>query len=643
MSILPSIRRGFAAQLLFVFGVAALAGCGDDTGTGGAGGEGAGGNTPIGGGNQGGGPVGGEGGVGGDGGSGGETPIAPPLRNPVDMPDETLAVQSLLLMGYTPLGAPEKNCTACHAMSRGQLNHWKDLSNTAVADCFADTSVPTQAAAEAVLACLRQKPTLPVSPYMTEKLGIYATAAHLDWFGFVFDQAFAGAGDTQHAEFVDKVGMPKNHVPFTQGQFDIVAEWFARGLPLMEQFIPDDPKPGDCTQNITPDVLTHVNAMQTAGWRAENAENNILMFGCAGAATAKDCLSTYPTADEMPFSNTWDVIPDSTFRILRLNNYSSSYWTRSSADGRFVAHGGGSGFGSTIVDLQTGTEISANASYDPGFFPDNSGFVFQGAPGGAAFCHQSILNSTPSNVTFNEPECNSTFSVGLYQHVGAALGGGDYWAVDSLFVSDDGGHGFTGDNPAAWFDGGAQISLTPMIYDGSGYTPKPSIAQSTPYEGDTVISPSSGLLLGRVAGNDSNQNGFRLRKLVATPSGGSYTVSTPEIGRYCINGGKPAFSYDERWVILHRYVTAADAVDLGFSGPNDPAFIPYLNQGAANIYLLDVTTGQVRRVTNMKPGQYALFPHFRSDGWIYFMLRTGNQDYEYIVASDAALTIEEGL
>jgi hypothetical protein len=34
--------------------------------------------------------------------------------------------------------------------------------------------------------------------------------------------------------------------------------------------------------------------------------------------------------------------------------------------------------------------------------------------------------------------------------------------------------------------------------------------------------------------------------------------------------------------------------------------------------LVDLRTGAVQRLTTMHPGQYALFPHFRSDGWIYF-------------------------
>jgi hypothetical protein len=117
-------------------------------------------------------------------------------------------------------------------------------------------------------------------------------------------------------------------------------------------------------------------------------------------------------------------------------------------------------------------------------------------------------------------------------------------------------------------------------------------------------------------------------------------VAAPEIARYCVSGGKPGFSYDERWIVYHHYVTAADAVELGFTGPNDPNFTPYLSKGAANVYLMDLQTGVPTRITNMAPGQYALFPHFRSDGWIYATIRDRNTDHEYMVASDAALQAE---
>ena len=156
-----------------------------------------------------------------------------------------------------------------------------------------------------------------------------------------------------------------------------------------------------------------------------------------------------------------------------------------------------------------------------------------------------------------------------------------------------------------------------------------------------MLSPSARLLISRIGDPQSAlQSGFSLRAVEATPDGqGSYDVEVPTIGRYCLRGGKPAFSYDERWVVLHHYVedTNEDAIALGFAGQNDPGFEEYAQKGAANVHLVELATGAVIRATNMGPGEYALFPYFRNDGWLYFTVRRPHTGSEVIVASDAAL------
>jgi hypothetical protein len=155
-----------------------------------------------------------------------------------------------------------------------------------------------------------------------------------------------------------------------------------------------------------------------------------------------------------------------------------------------------------------------------------------------------------------------------------------------------------------------------------------------------VISPSSRLLVSRLAGPDTTQRGYVLRKVKTTTNpDGSLNVTAPEVGRYCMHGAKPNFSFDERWMVIHHYVEDADATELGFTGPNDPAFQAYRDKGSSNLYLVDLLTGARTRVTKLKPGQYALYPHFRSDGWIYFIVRTLGEQGEHIVASDAALVL----
>jgi len=558
----------------------------------------------------------------------------PLFRNPVDMPDEALGTAVLQQFG-APVDGAQTNCNTCHGMTQENLRFWSVLSERALSQCLTDLAPTDAETARTMIDCLRADPTDAGSVFRPEKLGIYATGAHLPWFRYLFDLAYGGDGAAMHQEFVDQIDMPRNDLgSIDQREFDIIAEYYARHLPQLAQLLPNPPDPEGCVLDVSEGVADHVLEMETSGWRAVNADNGLLMFGCGGAETARDCLTAEPRVEE------WEALPGIVVRSLSTVDYQSSYWTRSSADGRFVAHGVQAGLGASaaFVDLQSDKIITADALYDPGFFPDNSGFAFQPP---AHFCPQAVLTAGPDTVDFTEPGCTTVGQVGLYQHVGAALGGGDYWTVDSQFVSDNGGHSATLGDPSAGFDSGERSSLTPMIFNGRTYDPGPSISVDTPNEGDTVISPSARLLITRVRGASSQQSGFNLRRVDATPTPGGYEIEVPRIARYCVNGGKPGFSYDERWISYHHYVDESDAVDLGFDGPDDPGFAAYLSQGASNIYVMDLLTGQTTRVTSMAPGEYALYPHFRSDGWIYFLVRqTPSGSGETIAATDAALVLE---
>ncbi len=127
-----------------------------------------------------------------------------------------------------------------------------------------------------------------------------------------------------------------------------------------------------------------------------------------------------------------------------------------------------------------------------------------------------------------------------------------------------------------------------------------------------------------------------------TTGPGTGALGLREIGRYCLPGAKIEISFDERYGLYHHYIGDEDAEELGFTGPTDPDFAAYRSQGSANVYLIDLATGERTRLTNMGPGQYALFPHFRSDGWIYFLVR-GNTGAagggERLMATDAVLRI----
>jgi hypothetical protein len=583
--------------------------------------------------------------------------IVPAFRNPVDLADPELAMSALQILGANVDGA-DARCDGCHPLTRQHLRYWGTLSDVSLADCLTDLQVSSVESAHHTIDCFRSKPSNPSAQFDTPKLGVFASAARLEWMRFVFTKAYGGT--TEYDAFVARSAMPPGTAPaeqMTQAQFDIVAEWFIRGLPLLDDMLPEDPPPSECFPSVTPRVATHVAAMATEGWRARNAEAGMNMYGCSpGETNPLDCLTSAPLASSTEYGATWDVDGGGVNRVIKtyVDNYATDYWTRSSASGRFIGSGGGQpGFASTMVDLQEGSLININADYDPAFFPDDSGWVFQGGPGGNV-CSMSVLTSAGANVTMNEPGCADLGAVGLYEHVGGHPGG-DYFSVDGDFVSDNGGNQVTLRDPRAFFGADGAVDITPMVFDGAAFTTKPQVQVAIPYEGDSVLSPSAKLMVSRLSGPGDRQLGFVLRAIDATPSGPSYDIEAPEVARYCFTGGKPAFSYDERWMVIHHYATPtsdADAQELGFTGADDPGWTStpnaqnsYAARGVANIFLVDLLTGERIRLTHMKPGQYALYPHFRSDGWIYYQVgdlgAAGIEDEtEYTVANDAALRLE---
>ena len=569
-------------------------------------------------------------------------PVLPVFRNPVNLPDDQLAMQALKLLGADVPGTNTASCNGCHGMTKQSLRYWRALSDTSMTECLTDLQVTSQASAMKMIDCMRAMPTLPTSDFDTKKLGIWSTASKLPWFQYTFWMAYGSEGDAKLAQFQAEAGMPKEGIsPLTQSEFDIVAEWFVRGLPGLDATLVTDPPPSSCQPGISSDVAAHVASQATQSWRSVNRMNQMAMHGCGAATDPKLCLQDVPLASTMPYGAGWDLPGRGRARILKDVDYVTSFWTRSSPDGRFVGHGVANVTGSYIVDLQRDVLVNINSSYDPAFFPDNSGFVFQGGPRNT--CGISVLTSNPASITMSETACRRISAIGLYQHVGQQLGaGGDYFALDNQFVSDDGGKNPTRRDPDANFGSNAYSSFTPLIWNGTTYQQRLTVNIDTPFEGDTVLSHSAKLTIARVAGPNDDQIGYVLRKINATFNAATqmYDISAPEIARYCFSGGKPAFSYDERFIAYHHYVTAADAVELGFTGPSDPGFAPYMSQGAANIYLMDLRTGVRQRLTHMQPGQYALFPHFRSDGWLYLQVRDAVNNREYITAHDGALILE---
>lgn len=598
---------------------------------------------------------------------------APALRNPVSLPDEELAERALRAMGAAAVGA-SGSCGSCHAIGRPTLTRWSQLTADFVRSCLQRTALPDSASVDAMFDCFDAH-AAPASTLQSSQFGIYAAAAHLPWFTFLFQHSSEASTDPvkRQRDFVARVGMPRAGAPWTQDQFDVVAEWFARGLPQLFERVPED-SGEECTPSLDARLLTHVEQMAASGWRAQNEQLPLLMLGCDDASTGADCLSDYPLASDA-LGVSWEAPGGSSIRLLFDNSESpSSYWSRSSPDGRYIASGraerGTDGYLGQFVDLARGERFGADFSYDATFFPDNSGFLVQrgggdgnasptGVTDGAAdpgdvalVCEQSVLAGAPRELTGDEDECVQLDSqIGLYQQLAKSLDGDDYWVVFGSYDGDNGGLEPVLSNPVAAFEARSTTSLVPMLNMGASFEAAAAVHVPTPEQGDPMLSPSGRLLVTRVKGAEystvidgqevvsAEQSGYALHLVSSVRDGDDWNVQLTDVGRICLQGGKAVVSYDERWLVLHHYVTEADARALGFSGPDDPDFEPYLQLGASNLYLVDLQDGTSRALTEMGPGQYALFPHFRSDGWIYFVVRTLDGD-EYFAASDAALLLE---
>ena len=245
--------------------------------------------------------------------------VAPVFRNPVSLPDDQLATQALQILGAT---GSATSCNACHGLTRQHLRYWRALTDTSMTSCLTDLSVATQQSAQAMIDCLRTMPSVPDSDFATTRLGIASAAARLPWFQYTFSKAYGADGPAKLADFLTQAAMPKDRVPpLTQAQFDIVAEYFMRGLPQLDTALPQDPQPTTCTAGISSDVAAHTAQLATTGWRAINRDNMMAMFDCGTATDPKLCLADKP-------DTTLGV--HGTLRLLKNLSYQSSYWPRSS-------------------------------------------------------------------------------------------------------------------------------------------------------------------------------------------------------------------------------------------------------------------------------------------------------------------------
>jgi hypothetical protein len=556
--------------------------------------------------------------------------------DPTELPEveETgveLAAEALAILGapYEANGETHegtRRCAECHATSRFGIRSWKERTTKAVTnglDIRADVDEMSPERAQELVQYMRRDDN-PESVFAAYKLGILAAGAQFPFFTKLFEKAYGADWGLQYGAFLGRVSMPKgSHPPLNAREFAVVAKWFIdEDVSHLNELLPEVPPPATCEEveaqysltNDVPWLENHLYDMEFDGWGARNTENGINMFGCTGSDPL-DCFD----GDFTELAD-WKHESVSTSRVVEVRDlgFDTSYWMRSSADGRFVGNGGGSknGFRATITDLVTGQDIGVRGSYDPGFFPNNDGFIMQGS--GAGLCGQSVLTQADAiedGIDFSEPGCTNAEGINLYQHVAVNTDGGDYFVINSEFTSDPGS---ASEDPEAAFYEGSTMKFSPMVFDGSDWTQKEAVVVDSPYEGDSVLSPSGKMVISRFAGPGGESLGYMIRKVDAFPNAqGSYDIDISQPVQFlCTPGAKANISFDERYSVTHHY-----------------------EDDTANLYVTDILTGETHQVTDMPAKTFALFPHFRSDGWIYFL--ASGPDGDKAVATDAVLRLAQ--
>jgi hypothetical protein len=541
-------------------------------------------------------------------------------------------------------GHPDNaKCISCHQNFNNIDELARLYSNTAWAySCF-DSGVSTPEKAQEVLSCLAalSPDGEDITKVSAKGLGFMAAGVEHKVFKDLFTIA---QREEDYKKFKANARMPRGAAPaFKDQDFEKLLTWVLSYYPGLADFLTHD-GPDVCRSaadtHIGSEFQDYVRRMSEGGqgWEHVNMARGLTMFACVDhdkhacfTQKGKDGQDIFPLRDE------WKApeLPGH-MRILYQYDEATQYWIRSSADGRFVGNGGEP---SAIVDLQDkllgrlARKIMVEALYDPAFLPDNSGFMFQGGVHGSRICEQSILDYADLvTIDFMQLGCStSDLQIGLYQAIGSSLETGDIRTLAGSYGSDDGYSVFREMTPLFGNQASLDVETIRRVND-SDFEKVSTQKLQTPYHGNWMMSPANQIAVATLSASTEGKarhGGYRL--FLMSESFGSKDQlpdwNDPSTAMLCVGGDKPNISYNERMMAFYRYPKHKGQVDA--------------LESSADIHVYDLLKGgEPVALTQMPKGFYAQFPHYRSDGWLYFTVHDAISGTRYVVATDASLHVE---
>ncbi len=563
-----------------------------------------------------------------------------------------------------PVTSSSNRCLGCHDPNMRTIHEWGKTATWRVKYCL--EYVPESGVAWGArdkLRCLRGTDDEAVA-FKASRLGFLAAGAHSKMFKDIFVEVYGAVdGETKHKKFVKEAGMPKGHgAPISEEEFDHLYRWAKSDLVYFDRLLAEEiPPQTACVPERSTELDHYLKRRELSNWTLYHQDRGTKFFGCQDGVLTEFCFTEkvdnkdkYPETKTKYFSRRWNSDSSVAMRLIAKLPKASIYWTRGSPDGRYLglglyaaesvtnSDGTKKEYRGMLLDLKESSLSGSNsgtflvdASYDPTFTPDGLGFMFNGLNDGkAGVCPLSVL-LTPEGKTVEFDESGCLISkVYTYQSMGTSLEGEGSYVMTGIYEGDDAGGPYTRSRDAVPKWGVRSfIEFIHMPFIGNQYQVSSRLNEWTPFYGDWALSASTELLASRVAGVDAKGNPTQLGFQFFLMNHQNSKLEMRPALKVCEKGSKGTFSMDERYFVYHHYVEESDYQELGFQDRNDPDFQAMLETPTANIYLTDLYTGHTKRLTKMEFGQVAAFPHFRADGWLYFLVRDQATKTEWLTGA----------